>query len=167
MAIGIGADSNAASCSLLVRHVGEEIEMAGILVVFPFLRIAISPGILTAVVAYQLVVEDLGSGIAQLFGGIVISPYAHLSGMSVRVVFLVLVGTGFSILAFCLLAFYFLGFYGEGDFIVMVGMLYGHIAAVAGAEACENGKLAEDIFQFLHIFLFLRLYREISRSLLC
>ena len=26
-------------------------------------------------------------------------------------------------------------------------MLYGHIAAVAGAEACENGKLAEDILE--------------------
>lgn len=169
MAIGIGADSNAASCSLLVRHVGEEIEMAGILVVFPFLRIAISPGILTAVVAYQLVVEDLGSGIARLFAGIVISPYAHLSGMSVRVVFLVLVGTGFSILAFCLLGisllvFYFLGFYGEGDFIVMVGMLYGHIVAVAGAEACEDGKLAEDIFQFLHIFQFLGFVEELVEA---
>ena len=81
MAIGIGADSNAASCSLLIRHVGEEIEMAGIRELFPFLRFAISPGILTAVVAYLLVVEDLGSGISQLFGGIVISPYAHLSGV--------------------------------------------------------------------------------------
>lgn len=81
MAIGIRADSNAASCSLLVRHVSEEIEMAGILVVFPFLRFAISPGILTAVVDYLLVVENLGSGIAQLFGNIVISPYAHLSGV--------------------------------------------------------------------------------------
>ena len=162
MAIGIRADSNAASCSLLVRHVSEEIEMAGILVVFPFLRFAISPGILTAVVAYQLVVEDRCSGISQLFGGIVISPYAYLYGVSDRVVFLVLVGTGCCILAFCLLVFYFLGFYGEGDFIVMVRMLYGHIAAVAGAEACEDGKLAEDIFQFLHIFLFLRFVEELG-----
>ena len=81
MAIGIGADSNAASCSLLVRHVGEEIEMAGILEVFPFLRFAIPPGILTAVVAYQQVIEDRSSCISQLFGNIVISPYAHLPGM--------------------------------------------------------------------------------------
>ena len=41
-------------------------------------------------------------------------------------------------------------------------MLYGHIAAVAGAEACEDGKLAEDIFQFLHIFLFLRFVEELG-----
>ena len=81
MAIGIGADSNAASSSLLIRHVGEEIEMAGFLEVFPFHRGAISPGILIAVVAYLLVIEDRSSGISQLFGTIVISPYAHLPGM--------------------------------------------------------------------------------------
>ena len=43
-------------------------------------------------------------------------------------------------------------------------MLYGHIAAVAGAEACENGKLAENIFQFLHIFLFLRFVEELVEA---
>ena len=132
-----------------IRHVCKEVERGCVGIISPSLWRLRRPALRGSVVCGCFVKED-GGGVIE----VLIAEDAHRGRMALRIVCFVGIGAGENLLRL----------YGEGDVVVAVGMLNGHVGSVASTEDCERDHRCYGS-EMLHVCY--HIYVSTSRACRC